>query len=176
MQGIFGKKIRVIYIKWISKYTESTSKARLPQLVTCPDLLDYIHTQPLPFPHSQQISSNHCVLNRILRQPYTTHEPRSMSTAPEPTKQNSPSSSKGKTREKDKKPKQSGGGGGRSQGERLKTIVRRLPPNLPEDTFWKSVQRWVTDETVVWKSYCQGKVRKRYGFRVLHCELEDELC
>lgn len=26
---------------------------------------------------------------------------------------------------------------------RLKVIVRRLPPNLPEDIFWKSVEQWV---------------------------------
>jgi regulator of nonsense transcripts 3 len=32
--------------------------------------------------------------------------------------------------------------------ERLKTVVRRLPPNLPEDIFWQSVQTWVTDDTV----------------------------
>lgn len=48
------------------------------------------------------------------------------------------------------------------QTDRLKTIVRRLPPNLPEDIFWQSVQQWVTDETVQWKAYYQGKSRKRY--------------
>lgn len=47
--------------------------------------------------------------------------------------------------------------------ERLKTVVRRLPPNLPEEIFWQSVQAWVTDDTVTWKSYCPGKLRtKRY--------------
>lgn len=53
----------------------------------------------------------------------------------------------------------------KTQTERLKTVVRRLPPNLPEDVFWQSVQKWVTDETVIWKEYCQGKFRKRcvYG-------------
>ncbi|KAG7442933.1 uncharacterized protein BT62DRAFT_922365 [Guyanagaster necrorhizus] len=45
--------------------------------------------------------------------------------------------------------------------ERLKTVVRRLPPNLPEEIFWQSVQTWVTDETVIWKTYCPGKLRKR---------------
>ncbi|KAN0092725.1 Smg-4/UPF3 family domain containing protein [Tylopilus felleus] len=29
----------------------------------------------------------------------------------------------------------------------------RLPPNLPEEIFWQSVQAWVTDEAVTWKSY-----------------------
>ncbi|KAF8062215.1 Smg-4/UPF3 family-domain-containing protein [Lyophyllum atratum] len=45
--------------------------------------------------------------------------------------------------------------------ERLKTVVRRLPPNLPEDVFWGSVGTWVTEDTVTWKSYYLGKLRKR---------------
>ncbi|KAG1761120.1 Smg-4/UPF3 family-domain-containing protein [Suillus occidentalis] len=45
--------------------------------------------------------------------------------------------------------------------ERLKTVVRRLPPNLPEEIFWQSVQTWVTDDSVTWKVYHAGKVRKR---------------
>lgn len=47
------------------------------------------------------------------------------------------------------------------QSERLKTIVRRLPPNLPEDIFWQSVQPWVTEETTTWKVYYPGKLRKK---------------
>jgi regulator of nonsense transcripts 3 len=46
--------------------------------------------------------------------------------------------------------------------ERLKTVVRRLPPNLPADIFWQSVQAWVSDETVTWKVFYPGKLRKRY--------------
>ncbi|KAF9224944.1 hypothetical protein BS17DRAFT_795258 [Gyrodon lividus] len=45
--------------------------------------------------------------------------------------------------------------------ERLKTVVRRLPPNLPEEIFWQSVQAWVTDETVTWRAFSPGKTRKR---------------
>ena len=45
--------------------------------------------------------------------------------------------------------------------ERLKTVVRRLPPNLPEQIFWQSVQPWVTDDTVLWKEYWPGKVKKK---------------
>lgn len=45
--------------------------------------------------------------------------------------------------------------------ERLKTVVRRLPPNLPEEIFWQSVQAWVTDEAVTWKSYHPGKLRTK---------------
>lgn len=48
--------------------------------------------------------------------------------------------------------------------ERLKTVVRRLPPNLPEDVFWQSVQPWVTEESVSWKVFYAGKARKRYVF------------
>ena len=49
-----------------------------------------------------------------------------------------------------------------TQTDRLKVVVRRLPPNLPEDVFWKSVEQWVTDETVVWKAFYGGKAKKRY--------------
>lgn len=53
---------------------------------------------------------------------------------------------------------------GKSQNERLKIVVRRLPPNLPEEIFWQSVSEWVSDETVSWKSFHAGKVRKRWAF------------
>ncbi|GLB39800.1 putative smg-4/UPF3 family protein [Lyophyllum shimeji] len=59
---------------------------------------------------------------------------------------------KDRERNKDKQPQVS---------ERLKTVVRRLPPNLPEDIFWGSVATWVTDDTVTWKAYYGGKSRKR---------------
>jgi regulator of nonsense transcripts 3 len=45
--------------------------------------------------------------------------------------------------------------------ERFKTVVRRLPPNLPEPIFWQSVQTWVTDDTVLWKEFWPGKVKKK---------------
>lgn len=56
---------------------------------------------------------------------------------------------------KEKKPQ------GKSQNERLKVVVRRLPPNLPEEIFWQSVAEWVSDETVSWKSFHAGKVKRR---------------
>ena len=57
--------------------------------------------------------------------------------------------------------------------ERLKTVVRRLPPNLPEDVFWQSVQPWVTEESVSWKVFYAGKARKRYVFfLILHSLLQ----
>lgn len=52
---------------------------------------------------------------------------------------------------------------GKPQNERLKIIVRRLPPNIPEEIFWQSVSEWVSDETVSWRSFHAGKVRKRYA-------------
>ena len=62
---------------------------------------------------------------------------------------------------------------GKPQNERLKIVVRRLPPNLPEEIFWQSVSEWVSDETVSWKSFHTGKVKKRYAF---FCLLEVPTC
>lgn len=56
---------------------------------------------------------------------------------------------------------------GKPQNERLKIVVRRLPPNLPEDIFWQTVSEWVSEETVSWKSFHAGKVKKRWGFHPL---------
>lgn len=63
---------------------------------------------------------------------------------------------KDRERERKEKEKQNPPG-----SERLKTVVRRLPPNLPEAVFWQSVEAWVTDQTVTWKAYYSGKFRKR---------------
>ena len=59
--------------------------------------------------------------------------------------------------------------------ERLKSVVRRLPPNLPEDVFWGSVAQWVTDESVSWKLFCPGKLRTRWVF-VLFSPPSEEAC
>lgn len=57
--------------------------------------------------------------------------------------------------------------------QRLKIVVRRLPFDLPEAIFWKSVAPWVTRETAaegegqdtaevaLWTHYRPGKIRKR---------------
>lgn len=68
-------------------------------------------------------------------------------------------SRKDRERDREKKDKASQPAGAT---ERLKTVVRRLPPNLPEDVFWQSVQNWVTDDTATWKVFYPGKIRKRY--------------
>ncbi|KAK1923594.1 Smg-4/UPF3 family-domain-containing protein [Papiliotrema laurentii] len=39
---------------------------------------------------------------------------------------------------------------------RLKLVIRRLPPSLPEDIFWNSVQAWIKPETCVWRRYVKG--------------------
>lgn len=47
--------------------------------------------------------------------------------------------------------------------DKVKAVIRRLPPNLPEDVFWQSVQPWVSDDAVLMKSFSPGKVRKAYN-------------
>lgn len=76
----------------------------------------------------------------------------------ETVKPNNTLSNKPKAKDKERKPKSSQ----KSQAERLKTVIRRLPPNLPEDVFWQSVQPWVTDDTILWRAYYPGKLRKRF--------------
>ncbi|KZT56986.1 hypothetical protein CALCODRAFT_470248 [Calocera cornea HHB12733] len=44
---------------------------------------------------------------------------------------------------------------------RLKVIVRRLPPNLPEAIFWKSVEPWVSEESIAWRTFYPGKVKPK---------------
>lgn len=59
-------------------------------------------------------------------------------------------------------------------GQRLKVVVRKLPPDLPPKVFWQTTAQWITREDtdadadeypaaerVVWSQYRQGKVRKR---------------
>jgi regulator of nonsense transcripts 3 len=63
---------------------------------------------------------------------------------------------KDREKERERKEKQA------QVSERLKTVVRRLPANLPEDVFWQSVNQWVSDETVTWKAFFPGNLKKRY--------------
>ncbi|ORX57498.1 hypothetical protein DM01DRAFT_322496 [Hesseltinella vesiculosa] len=41
---------------------------------------------------------------------------------------------------------------------KTKVIVRRLPPNLPEDVFMNVVQKWIGDDAVDYKMYIPGKL------------------
>jgi regulator of nonsense transcripts 3 len=70
-----------------------------------------------------------------------------------------PKRNQAKQKQKDPKPQAAPIG-----TERLKTVFRRLPPNLPEDIFWQRVQPWVTDASVSWKVFYAGKLRKRWVF------------
>ncbi|KAG8962092.1 hypothetical protein FRC00_010365 [Tulasnella sp. 408] len=56
---------------------------------------------------------------------------------------------------KSSRPKRSG------PESRLKVVVRRLPPNLPEAVFWESVTPWVDAQTTSWKQFCPGKLRPK---------------
>ena len=42
--------------------------------------------------------------------------------------------------------------------KRLKPVVCRSPPNLPEHIFWQFGQAWVIDEAVVGEVFCPGNV------------------
>lgn len=70
------------------------------------------------------------------------------STMSEPAKKSKPKSSRSKQPSSSNAPK-------------LKVVIRRLPPNLPEAIFWQSVGQWVTEETATWKLYVQGKLRTK---------------
>lgn len=37
-----------------------------------------------------------------------------------------------------------------------KLVIRRLPPNLPEDIFFKSIEQW--QQSIKWSQYFPGKV------------------
>jgi regulator of nonsense transcripts 3 len=42
---------------------------------------------------------------------------------------------------------------------RNKLVIRRLPPRLPEATFWFSAAQWINVETCLWKRYVPGGER-----------------
>ncbi|TIA73020.1 hypothetical protein E3P91_01683 [Wallemia ichthyophaga] len=42
---------------------------------------------------------------------------------------------------------------------KLRAVVRKLPPNLPEDVFYSAVQAWVNGETTAHSYYAKGKLR-----------------
>lgn len=44
---------------------------------------------------------------------------------------------------------------------KTKVIVRRLPPNLPEDIFMNTVKPWITEENTDYSLYVAGKFAKR---------------
>ncbi|CAO1617923.1 unnamed protein product [Sympodiomycopsis kandeliae] len=56
--------------------------------------------------------------------------------------------SAGKKSSRSRKKKKSSGDGDGSQQQRLKVVVRRLPPNLPQEIFWKSVEPYTGVQTL----------------------------
>ncbi|KAK9670727.1 hypothetical protein K7432_017565, partial [Basidiobolus ranarum] len=46
----------------------------------------------------------------------------------------------------------------RVEGPKTKVIIRRLPPNLPEELFFKSIQPYITEENILWRLYVPGKI------------------
>lgn len=56
----------------------------------------------------------------------------------------------------------SGGDNAGASAPRTKVVIRRLPPTLPEETFWRSVENWVTENTCLWKRYVKGKAAEGY--------------
>ena len=70
-------------------------------------------------------------------------------------------SSKGPGRPKKSKAKRSG----RNKNvTKTKVVVRRLPPNLPEELFKESVKKWANEETTDWFRFHKGRISKRYCF------------
>ncbi|KXS08997.1 hypothetical protein M427DRAFT_262506 [Gonapodya prolifera JEL478] len=61
------------------------------------------------------------------------------------------------------------GKAGKQLRSKTKVVIRRLPPNLPEQVFWSSVEGWLPN--VDWKVFVSGKLssnvklelKTRYG-------------
>ncbi|KAI7848542.1 Smg-4/UPF3 family-domain-containing protein [Circinella umbellata] len=46
---------------------------------------------------------------------------------------------------------------------KTKIVVRRLPPNLPEEAFMNACKRWIGDDVVDYKFYVHGKLSQSKG-------------
>ena len=55
---------------------------------------------------------------------------------------------------------------------RLKLVIRRLPPTIPEDIFWKSISPWIDDGKSTWKKWYQGKKFDEYASFLLTYGIE----
>lgn len=63
-----------------------------------------------------------------------------------------------KKKKEKKKPRKRGS---KKNLPKTKVVVRRLPPNIPEDIFNKSVQQWINETTVDWQLFVPGKLSTR---------------
>jgi hypothetical protein len=46
-----------------------------------------------------------------------------------------------------------------ANAQRIKVAVRKLPPTLPEETFWKSCEQWVNPNTIRDKWFRPGNLK-----------------
>lgn len=76
-------------------------------------------------------------------------------------KQQKAAAAKAKKKQKEKAKKKAKKAS-RKNAPKTKVVVRRLPPNLPEDVFMNAVKRWTSDEVVDYKFYVPGKLSQRY--------------
>ena len=51
-----------------------------------------------------------------------------------------------------------------SRPARTKLVIRHLPPNLPEELLWKTIEPWVNEKTCVWKRYAPGSISQGLVF------------
>ncbi|CAG8485051.1 8303_t:CDS:2 [Ambispora leptoticha] len=49
---------------------------------------------------------------------------------------------------------------GRKTASKTKVVVRRLPPNVPEEKFMESVKQWANEKTIDWYRFHPGRVSK----------------
>jgi regulator of nonsense transcripts 3 len=47
---------------------------------------------------------------------------------------------------------------------RLKLVIRRLPPTIPEAIFWQSVSPWIDEGKSTWRKWYPGKKADEYVF------------
>ncbi|KAG0172194.1 hypothetical protein DFQ28_007475 [Apophysomyces sp. BC1034] len=86
----------------------------------------------------------------------TTMTTAATTTAKEKSKSNAEKAKKKKKDRAKKKAKQAS----RKTTLKTKVVVRRLPPNLPEDVFMNTVKQWTSDESVDFAYYVPGKLAK----------------
>jgi regulator of nonsense transcripts 3 len=62
-----------------------------------------------------------------------------------------------KKKEKKKPRKRSG----KKTSSKTKVVVRRLPPNIPQEVFSNSVKGWINEATIDWQLFVPGKLSSR---------------
>ncbi|CAK9787384.1 hypothetical protein CC85DRAFT_314139 [Cutaneotrichosporon oleaginosum] len=57
--------------------------------------------------------------------------------------------------------------GTKAPAPRLKLVIRRLPPTLPEETFWRVVEPFVEGKSL-WRRYVKGRAGDAFGVHPQH--------